>query len=945
MLNKKMLAALWIAGCAANLVAEGVREPWRDPRVNSINRLPARAVMVPCESAEKALAIARGEMPRTESAYIESLDGEWDFSWKACICSNAWQQTGKIAVPGCWQLQGDYDPPLYSNIPYPIVGWEEGDPMAEPPATYTSYRYRNPVGLYRRTFKVPAAWRGRRVTIHFGGVSSAMYVRLNGRQIGYSEDSRLPAEFDLTPALVEGGENTLEVEVLKHCDGSFLEDQDFWRLSGIFRSVWLVAENPHSPRDLVLKTSLADDYSSGVLTVCNERGETLHRREAREPRLWSCESPHLDYEVFAAGGDWYALPVGWRKIEIRDSVVYINGKRALFMGVDRHEMHPRRGYSVTREDMERDIEIFRDLNINAVRTSHYPNDPLWYELCDRAGIYVVCEANIESHGAGYGEGSLAKNPRYFDAHIERGVNMVKTFRNHPSIIFWSLGNEGGDGPAFVAEYQAMRALDATRPIQYEQAQDAPHSDIKCPMYTRPWVVEAYVSANPSKPFILCEYAHAMGNSNGDIHDYWDLVYRYPSAQGGFIWDFADQALWKSGPHGDYLAYGGDFGDFPNSDNFNCNGIVAADRSYHPGAFEVKHAYQPISVVAWDWQTKTAKIRNNYRFTSLAGLNAHWVATRGGEILRDGRLDLAAAPDSVIEVKIPEMPDCAAVTFLFMRKQFSEAGMADIVAHDQFVKPFEPVAAPQGPSTRDLVARFFKPNFWRAPTDNDRGWGMDKVCAVWKRATESGELPEGVETELDAVRLKGGPIVVDYRVKVPADKQLPPLPRVGVSLEIPAEFTSVEWRGLGPWENYPDRRRAALFGDWKAVVGLLPGVADPQTGRLVAAPWPLNPDNYSEPGEQGYRCGVTELVFTSADGRRICIRALNAPFGFNAWPYSQNDLEKARHQTDLVRRDVITVNIDAAMMGVGGDDSWGARPHDSRMLGAGEYRLNFTVEGL
>ena len=941
---KNALLCSALAAIALGVQAEGQKAPWRDPTVRSINRLPARAVVVPCESAETALAIAKGEKCRTESKYLVSLDGTWGFKWKHNVDVADWEKSGAIAVPGCWQLQGEYDPALYTNVTYPIAGYKVGDPMSEPPKHYTSYKYRNPVGLYSRTFTVPADWKGRRVVIHFGGVSSAMYVRLNGKEVGYSEDSRLPAEFDLTPYLKDG-ENALEVEVLKHCDGSFLEDQDFWRLSGIFRSVWLVGEQPKAAKDIVVETKLADDYSSAELVVKAEDGTTLFTKTYANPKLWSCEAPNLYYETFVSGGDTYAVRVGFRKVEIKDAVVYLNGKRLLIMGTDRHEMEPKTGYAVTLEGMKKDIAIFHDLNINAVRTSHYPNDPTWYELCDREGIYVCCEANVEAHGVNgfYGKGDhLPKNPLYHDAIVERGVNMVKVFRNHPSVIFWSLGNESGNGPAMKDEYDAMRALDATRPIQYEGAQDSDISDIKCPMYAYPWDVERYVKNNPKKPYIQCEYTHAMGNSNGDIQDYWDLVRKYPSAQGGFIWDFVDQALWKTDARGTWLAYGGDFGDKPNDDNFNCNGFVTADRGYHPAAYEIKHAYQPVHVDKWDWTTKTATIYNAYRFSTLDALNAHWIVTKDGKIVKDGRLDVKGfAPDTVRDFTV-DAPDGDAITFLFVRGSFDPQGRPDVVAHDQFAKPFVTQPVPDEPATRDLVAPMFRVNLWRAPTDNDRGWQMKKHCALWKKATETAEMPAGVTSSFDAKRIRGGRILVDWTLTV-GDK-LPPLPRAGITFTIPGDFTSVEWQGLGPWENYRDRKTSALLGNWQATIGLVKGLAG-DDGEIPYLDSPLNPDNYIEPGEQGYRTGCRWVKFTNAEGKSIKVTALNAPFGFNAWPYSQEKLEKAKHQWDLVADERITVNIDAAQMGVGGDNSWGARPHGDDMLGKGTYKLQFIVEGL
>ncbi len=928
---------------------------WRDPKVNSQNRLPARAVAVPCDSQNLALAIAVGERPRTDSKWVETLNGEWDFKWKHTVDAKEWEKECKIRVPGCWQLQGDFDPALYTNVTYPIHGWNEGDPSVEPPKDYTSHYYRNPVGLYSRKISLPKGWKGRRVVLHFGGVSSAMYVRINGERVGYSEDSRLPAEFDITKFL-KSGENLLEVEVLKHCDGSFLEDQDFWRLSGIFRDVWLVSEAEGSPWDLVAEATLSDDYRTGTLVVRDESGKELFKKTYENPKLWSCEAPNMYYVAvrvkkggFFSSDDWRAVAFGFRKVEIKDAVVYINGKRALIKGVNRHEMEPTTGYTMTMEEMERDIAIFKRLNVNAVRTCHYPNDPTWYELCDRAGIMVCCEANVESHGAGFGKNALPKNPLYHDAIVERGVNMVKTFRNHPSIVFWSLGNESGDGPAMKDEYGAMKAIDSTRPVQYEgtcrdkkfETAKLDHTDIVCPMYWRVDKMEEWVKKDGGKPLIQCEYTHAMGNSNGDIQRFWDLARKYPSVQGGFIWDFQDQALWKKGDKGEALAYGGDYGDKPNQGNFNCNGIVAADRSLHPGAYEVKHAYQNVNVESWDWETKTARIRNDFRFTSLDGVRAMWKVEKSGEFVASGTVDVTGiGPESAKDVKI-DAPDGDAITFAF-----GEEGAAEPFAHDQFAKPFPVAPSYPVPSAQDNQApadpNTFRMNFWRAPIDNDNGWKMAKVCKAWKDATVAQKAPEGAEATLEA-HAAGSGTKVSLALEV-ASTDLPPVPRVGVTFKIPRGYTKVKWYGMGPWENYCDRATAAMLGVWGAEVGVLSGYAD-GAGKLGVTGDALNPDNYVNPGEQGYRTGCRWIEFTDGNGKSVKVTALSAPVGFNAWPYSQATLENAKHQWDLTDEGEITVNVDAVQMGIGGDNSWGARPHGDDMVGKGEYGVSFIVEGL
>ena len=911
------------------------KAPWADPSVNAINRLPARAIAVPCESSAMALKIAKGECARTESKWLTSLNGTWDFKWKSDVRSSAWEKVSKLAVPGCWQLQGDFDPPLYTNITFPIPSDGSGDPMLDPPTNYTSRIFRNPVGLYSRTFALPASWKGRRTVIHFGGVSSAMYVRLNGKDVGYSEDSRLPAEFDLTPYLCEG-ENALEVEVLKHCDGTFLEDQDFWRLSGIFRDVWLVSEHMQSPKDLVVDARLSKDFKVGFLTVCDENGQKLLEKIYKKPRLWSCETPEMYYETIDCNGDYRAIAFGFRHVEIKNAVLTVNGKRVLIKGVNRHEMQPESGYAVTLDGMKKDVALMHRFNVNAVRTCHYPDDPQWYELCDREGFYVICEANVESHGAGYGKDSYAHKPNYLASHVERNVNMVKTYRNHPSIIIWSLGNEGGDGANFAAAYKAVKSVDSTRPVHYERAQGGANTDIMCPMYARPWQAEAYVKNNPAKPYILCEYTHAMGNSNGDVHRYWELARKYPSFQGGFVWDFVDQALWKTDVRGKWLAYGGDFGDTPNDDNFCCNGLIDALRNPHAGAYELRHAYQPVHVEAYDWTTGVAKVRNDYRFLSLKGVSAMWTAALKGAVIARGMIDVSSiGPDSAAEVKI-DAPTAGGDTVTFM---FYKEGRR--LAHDQFAKPFTPLSVrATGPEVKNNL---FKLNFWRAPTDNDRGWNMPEACKVWKIATETQKLPEGVESKLEMRSLTAGCYLVDWTLAVTATN-LPPIPRVGLTFSLPKDFTSVRWYGRGPWENYPDRAVSARLGIYGATVGLVSGLAGAD-GTIVYPAGRLNPDNYTEPGEQGYRTGCRWMSLENHAGRTVRVTAVNQPFGFNAWPYSQASLEKAKHQWDLSVENEITVNIDAVQMGVGGDDSWGAKPHADRMPGCGTYRLAFLIQGL
>lgn len=912
--------------------------PWENPDVTEINRLPARAISIPCETEDLAFDIARGTRRKEESRWIMSLNGTWDFEWKRSPEVAEWEKSAKIAVPGCWQLQGDFDPPLYSNMTYPFLK-DAPRVMGEPKdKTWTSMKFRNPVGLYRTRFRRPWRWWFRRTTLHLDGVSSAFYVRVNGKDVGYAEDSRLPSEFDLTPYLKAFGENTLEVEVYKHCDGSYLEDQDFWRLSGIFRDVYLVSESKGAPFDLVVETKLADDMKGGSFAVRDEKGAVLKERQVPNVSLWSSETPVVyvtpvehkwGWWIFG-GTDFRAVTFGFRKVEIRDSVVYLNGKRVMFKGVNRHEMEPATGYAVTSAGMKRDVELLKTFNVNAVRTSHYPDAPEWYDLCDREGVMVCCEANVEGHDYGYGAEALAKNPLYRKSIVERNARMVRTFRNHPSIVVWSMGNETGDGDNFAAARKAILEIDSTRPVHYERALDGTNTDFYAEMYARPWDVERYLKNNPKKPVVLCEYSHAMGNSNGGLQKYWDLAKRYPSFQGGFIWDFMDQALWKTDARGKWLAFGGDFGDRPNDDNFNCNGLFDTLRNPHPGAIEMKHVYQDISCESFDFKTGTVVVSNRFQFTSLEEFDCRWRALDAdGKAVADGNLVLG-------DIRPGEAKAFTLAGFAGDSVSFAFFGDRGCVAWDGFSRPFKAKTPPAG--TPDAsAASAFRLNFWRAPTDNDRGWDMPSVCAVWKDATATQKLPDGVKSDLKTSRLADGSLLVDWTLTVP--KGLPPIPRVGLTFTAP-KAKEVSWHGLGPWENYSDRATAALLGDFNASVGLVSGVADPATGTIAYPADRLNPDNYTEPGEQGYRTGCRSMSVGD-----VRVEAVNAPFCFNVWPYPQTMLEGKKHLWELSEADVLTVNVDAAQMGVGGDNSWGARPHDEFMLKDGTYRLVFVVRGL
>ena len=585
---------------------------WENPYVTQIGRLPSRTVMTPFDTAEEALRNAALEIGREASPHILMLNGTWKFGWAKRPEERAkdfWEpeydvsKWADILVPGCWQKQGAYDPPILTNTKYPHAN---NPPyiMTAPPKGFTAFAMRNPVGSYRRDFVLPEAWQGRRVVLHFDGVGAAAYVWVNGTRVGYTEDSKLPAEFDVTAA-VRPGKNVLAVEVYRWSDGSYLEDQDFWRMSGIHRSVWLVAEQPAGLRDYVATTTLAG--GDGTLTVKPEIagkakvtmslydgdkkvGDLADGKiTVKDVKPWTAETPNLYALLFTveAGGktDYIARPVGFREVTIDGNVLKVNGKRILIKGVNRHEIDPNLGYTVTREEMVAEIREMKAMNLNAVRTCHYPDSTDWYDLCDKYGLYLVDEANIEAHG----NESIAKAKDFLQHHLERSERMILRDRNHPSVIIWSMGNESGFGSNFEAVYKANKALDPTRPTQYQRAGTGPCTDIAVPFYVWPDGMERYAKNNPAKPYIQCEYAHALGNTMGDFKAYWDLFRKYPCLQGGFIWDWRDQSQWKTSPDGTgrYLSSGGESGDAPNDHYTGDDGLLSADLRWHPSAIETR----------------------------------------------------------------------------------------------------------------------------------------------------------------------------------------------------------------------------------------------------------------------------------------------------------------------------------------------------------------------
>ncbi len=704
------------------LAAQTRMEPWQDPNVFEENRMPMRATFVSAQQQTLNLnGLWKFHFNPTVEGRLKGFEavGYDDSTWDV------------IPVPGLWDLNG-YCDPLYVNNGYPWSGHYKNNPPY--PALEHNY-----VGQYRRSFTIDKSWIGKQICLNIGSATSNVRVWVNGKMVGYSEDSKLEARFDLTK-YVHAGENTIALEIFRWCDGTYLEDQDFWRFSGIARGVEIYTREKERIEDVHV-TGWADgrlkvhvEVTKGIsrvdLEVRNPVGQYVfavdglkpvkgvvdYEVTVPDPLLWSAETPCLytlgvQADTRKAVAENTEVSFGFRTVEVVGNQLMVNGKPILIKGADRHELSPSGGYIVTEAEMIRDIRIMKELNINAVRTCHYPDDPRWLALCDKYGLYVVDEGNIESHGMGYGPATLAKNPLFAAAHLARDSRMVKRDFNHPSVIIWSLGNEAGAGPNFEACYDWIKAFDPSRPVQYEQAvigrerRSLRYTDIYCPMYSSPDGDRAYLQ-HADKPLIQCEYAHAMGNSMGNFKEYWDLIRSEPAYQGGFIWDFMDQALrWPSDKPGtDHIfIFGGDLNDYDPSDgSFNCNGVIAADRSLHPHAYEVRYQYRNILTTAGD-KPGVVNIYNENFFTDLSGYRLVWTLEADGEPFRTGiveNLDVAPQATKTIDLGIGDRPDEGRVITLTVRYQLKEAEpllpAGFEVAYDQLVLADAP-ALPVGTS--------------------------------------------------------------------------------------------------------------------------------------------------------------------------------------------------------------------------------------------------------
>ena len=999
-------------------------QEWRNPEINAVNRAPMHTNYFAFENADAAK-----KADKKQSTNYMTLNGTWKFNWvkdadsrptdfwKTGFNDKGWDD---LQVPAVWELNG-YGDPIYVNVGYAWRNQFQNNPPEVPTEN-------NHVGSYRREIVVPASWKGKDIIAHFGSVTSNMYLWVNGRYVGYSEDSKLEAEFDLTPYLKPCQKNLIAFQVFRWCDGTYLEDQDFFRYSGVGRDCYLYARNKKRIQDIRVTPDLDAAYQNGSLAVnldlkgsgkvdlelVDAQGKQVATATANKsglvtmnvenPKKWSAETPYLYTLRASMQGSNEVIPVkvGFRKIELKGDQILVNGKAVLFKGADRHEMDPDGGYVVSPERMLQDIQIMKQFNLNAVRTCHYPDDNLWYDLCDQYGIYVVAEANIESHGMGYGDKTLAKNPSYKKAHLERNQRNVQRGFNHPSIIFWSLGNEAGDGPNFEQCYKWIKAEDPSRACQYEQARQKEHTDIFCPMYYDYNGMEKYGQrTDATKPLIQCEYAHAMGNSQGGFKEYWDLIRKYPNLQGGFIWDFVDQSCrWKGKDGVMIYAYGGDFNRFDASDNNFCdNGLISPDRVPNPHMYEVGHFYQNIWTTPADLSKGEVNVFNENFFRDLSAYYMEWQVLKDGKVIRTGRVDdLKVAPQETAKITLNIGKTCTCKEWLLNvfyklknREGLLPAGFTvaknqltlnDYKAPSMDLKNVETTnVATVVPQIIDnqyhylivkgnnFVAEFNKqngylskyavdgtemlkegaaltPNFWRAPTDNDMGAGLQNRYAAWKNPglklvslnskTENDQIVVNAEYDMKNVSAKlyltyvinnEGAIKVTQKMTADKNAKVSPMFRFGMQMQMPKCFETVEYYGRGPVENYSDRNHSTDLGIYRQSV-------DEQFY------------SYIRPQETGTKTDIRWWKQLNAGGNGLKVVG-DAPFSASALHYTICSLDDGeqkdqRHSPEVQKADLTNLIIDKAQMGLGCVNSWGALPLPQYMLPYGDYEFTFIL---
>ena len=917
---------IWLLAIGFGLLAFGASaqtRDWENPAVLGINKLPYHATL---------------QLPSKwkECKEIVSLDGQWLFRWsrnpeeravdfyREDYDVSSW---GKIKVPGNWQTQG-YGTPIYTNIEYPFQR-NRPSVTSEPPKDWTAYENRNPVGQYVTYFDVSKDMLSKNLILHFGGVHSAMYLWVNGQKVGYSQNSMSPAEFDVTSYLREG-KNKLAVEVYRWSDGSYLEDQDMWRLSGIFREVQLWVRPLVHIADYHVTAMPDKDYSRAevktTVSLCNA-GKTsaknlqtvllLNGREVKgglkqlaagdtttvqmtslidKPQLWSAETPHLypfSLELREADGtvvEHFDYHLGVKKVEVVGEVFKINGQNVKLRGVNRHDHHPVTGRWVDDATYEQDLRLMKQANVNFLRTSHYPDREYLYELCDRWGIYVMDEANQESHGYGYANQEMGHDLAWQKAHVDRAESLVKRDFNHPCVILWSLGNEGGVGPNIQAMYDKVCELDSTRPPFYDC--HPRYSALHDFGYPAPDELRSEAVKETEKPMIAREYAHAMGNSMGNLQEYWDVIYADSSIVGAAIWDWVDQGLLKKDGNVAFWAYGGDYGDKPNLDAFCINGLLAPDRTPHPHYYEVQYVYQPLTFKR-DEHDGTIRIINRDSFTVPSEYDITCdTVTYGSERLLN------------VYARLKE------------DKPWAEKGF--VVAREQFVlQPYEYPLLPAKKSNenaevtingntlsswivdgREVLQGPLEPYFWKPENDNQRAAHFAERTAEWKEVKDVTVNYTIIDNHTILVEM-------DYQ---PTATGRPIIPKVGMRMRLPADYTQICYYGRGPWENYPDRKRSAFLGEYKM-------------------PLSAYETEYIRPQDNGNRCDIRWFEIgpqTSAVGPRLRIDGFQ-PLCIRAWDYGEEDLDAApRHPQDIQRGRFVNLNIDLQIHGVGGIDTWGRR---------------------
>lgn len=1034
MLTKRHLSLL-LATLFWSSAAIAQSDEWLNPKVNEVNRAPMHANFFAFESMEKALSSSA----KTSNRYL-SLNGQWRFNWvkdadsrptdffRENFNDKGWSF---MSVPGLWELNG-YGKPVYVNVGYPWRNQWESKPPVVPAEN-------NHVGSYRRVIEVPASWNGKDIYAHFGAVSSNIYLWVNGKFVGYSEDSKLEAEFNISK-FVKPGRNLIAFQVFRWCDGSYLEDQDYLRVSGVSRDCYLYSREVSRIDDINVETDLDASYSNGKLHVkafmtpqskgcavkmdlvapngqvvassnVTSNGKTLSSTlVVNGVAKWSAEAPNLyKLNVSLSKGDRtievIPLKVGFRKIEMKNAQLLVNGQPVLFKGANRHEMDPKTGYYVSEERMLQDIRIMKENNINAVRTCHYPDNNRWYELCDQYGIYLVAEANVESHGMGYGPQTLAKNPLFEKAHLERNMRNVMRSRNHASIITWSLGNEAGSGPNFLKCYQWIKKADTTRFVQYERMLDDGASDIYCPMYDDYKTCEKYLTSNPQRPLIQCEYAHAMGNSQGGFKEYWDLVRKYPSYQGGYIWDFVDQSIRYPNKNGKLiLTYGGDWDKYDVSDNnFFDNGLISPDRHPNPHMDEVKHQYQNIWAKPVDVTNGKIAIYNENFFVNLSDYRMTWEIVADGRAIKRGFIeDLDVAPHQTKEftlnygnIDINSYNEVLLNVYFEQKVEHPLIAIGHVLAKNQLtVKEYKATNAnvtevrdcSMCPTTTPTVATndyyylrikgenfdidfdkhtgwlslynvdnqpilkdgaVLKPCFWRAPTDNDFGAGNQKEFSIWKNPTFilkslKHEVKEGIVNVEATYNIKESNATLVLSYNINNIGEV----RINQKMVADKATKAPHMFRFGMEAQLPvSFDHIEYYGR-----GPIENYSDRNSSTFIGRYNQTVAEQfypYIRPQENGNKTDIRWWIQRNVNGDGIRITA-SEPFSASALNYTTQILDDGirkdqRHSEELKPANLVNLHIDKVQMGLGCITSWGHKPLEKYMLPYADYDFTFTIK--